>query len=82
VSSDKTDSKVSSDAQLATFQARLLNELNASDDAIAILLALKGAPESAVFADFIAQMEPRMVEVAAELVKKWGIRGPVEELEP
>jgi hypothetical protein len=81
MSGDQKESRTGRDPALAAFQTRLLNELDASDDAYAILQALQAAPESAEFAEFIGQMEPRMVEVAAELVKKWGIRGPVVEVD-
>ena len=68
------DSNPIDDPQLAEFQAELLELLarsNAPADAMDALKAMKTTQE---LADYVAGFEPRMVEVAAVLVKKWGVR--------
>lgn len=59
---------------LAEFQAVMLELL---DDNLApqeIVARLQADPRLADYHDYIATFEPRMVEVAAELIKKWGRR--------
>jgi len=62
------------DDELAAVQARLLELLDAHDDPAEVLAALRADPSLAAFADWFDGWDPRMVEVAAELVKKWGRR--------
>ncbi len=58
------------DDELACFQAALLDALASPDPA----RSLASLAETAAFADYVAAMEPRMVEVAAALMQKWGKR--------
>ena len=60
--------------QLAAFQSMMLEALHEHDDAAEILATLKADPASEPFLDYLDELEPRMVEVAAELLKKWGRR--------
>jgi hypothetical protein len=64
----------SDDTELAEFQACLLNALHGHETAAAILAALAEDKASLPFRDYVAGFEPEMLEVAAILVKKWGVR--------
>ncbi|MBD1909778.1 MULTISPECIES: hypothetical protein [unclassified Leptolyngbya] len=59
---------------LAHFQSTLLEILAASTDADGLLLQLQQEEFSQQWTDYIATFELPMVEVAAELVRKWGKR--------
>lgn len=67
-------SEISEQDKLATFQAALLELLAQSLPPDEMLQRLKSDPAFAAHQDYIATFEPRMVEVAAILVKKWGRR--------
>ena len=60
------------DVQLAHFQSRLLHWLSQPGSAEDILRRLRADESLAPYQSYIASFEPRMVEVAAILVKKWG----------
>ena len=57
---------------LALFQSRLLQLLWEEDDPEAVRRALLGDSALAEFHGYIKSMDTRMIEVAAELVRKWG----------
>ena len=59
---------------LADFQAALLELLDGPLTADEILARLRTDEVFAPYRDYIDTFEPRMVEVAAELTKKWGRR--------
>jgi hypothetical protein len=70
------------DPQLARFQALLLDLLSQGHSPEEIVGRLRAQPELDPFAYYIASFEPRMIDVATELTKKWGRReggmpGPV-----
>lgn len=67
---------MSSNDTLAAFQALLLDTLSLHIKADDILQALYAHEDSLPFRAWIAQMEPRMLEVGAELIKKWGKQTP------
>ncbi len=60
--------------ELATFQSILLERLSSQDDPELIKATLLREPLSPSLADYVQSFEPEMVEIAAELVKKWGKR--------
>ncbi len=60
--------------ELATFQSILLERLSSQDDPELIKATLLREPLSSSLADYVQSFEPEMVEIAAELVKKWGKR--------
>jgi hypothetical protein len=62
------------DDELAAFQAMLLDLLASCGDPAMLLAQLANCDESQPFADYVRQMEPRMLEVAALLMQKWGKR--------
>lgn len=62
------------DDSLAAFQAALLELLDEQLSTDEILRRLKTDAAFRPFQAYIASFEPRMVEVAAELVKKWSVR--------
>lgn len=59
---------------LANFQSTLLEILANPADSTTLLTQLEQAECSPQWADYIATFELPMVEVAAELVQKWGKR--------
>lgn len=60
------------DDALAAFQAALL-ELLAQDLPVEeVMRRLRHDPAFERFRDYVDSFEPRMIEVAAGLVKKWG----------
>jgi hypothetical protein len=65
---------VADDPKLARFQATLLDLLSRGLPPAEIVDHLRGDPELAPYAHYVATFEPRMVEVAVELVAKWGRR--------
>ena len=62
------------DLELAAFQACFLNALHRHETASAIIAALADDDAAIPFSDYIAGFEPEMLEVAALLVKKWGVK--------
>ncbi|MCC6672285.1 MAG: hypothetical protein IT458_14580 [Planctomycetes bacterium] len=62
------------DPVLAAFQDALLEALAAPGDAAAARELLFRDPRSAVFREYVRAMEPRMLEVAQELVRRYGRR--------
>lgn len=61
-----------SSEELAEFQDALLVLLGQALPAELIRAKLREDPAFAAFRDYAAALEPRMLEVAVELVKKWG----------
>lgn len=57
---------------LALFQDRLLQLLWENGNPAEIRAALLDDAELAAFHDYVRGMDDRMIEVAAELVHKWG----------
>jgi len=62
------------DEHLARFQAALLDLLAQGYPPELIIAQLRSDPQLAAYADYVATFEPRMIEVAIELVAKWGRR--------
>lgn len=60
--------------QLATFQSTLLERLSSQDEPELILVTLQQQSLSPSLLDYVQTFSPEMVEIAAELVKKWGKR--------
>lgn len=58
---------------LAHFQSRLLEELWQGRGAEETRAALLGDVTLAPFHAYIGAMEPAMLEVAVDLVRKWGV---------
>jgi hypothetical protein len=65
---------MSKDEELARFQADLLDLLDKAQPGDDIRCELRRLPSAAPFADYVAQIEPKMLAVGALLVKKWGAR--------
>ncbi len=63
-----------SDKELADFQACLLDALHRHESAADILTDLTASEVTLPFRDYISGFEPEMLEVAAQLVKKWGVK--------
>lgn len=59
---------------LARFQSALLDLLHESLTVEKIRQRLRSDPEFAAYREYVDAMEPRMLAVAAELTKKWGVR--------
>lgn len=60
--------------ELASFQSRLLETLSSQDEPNVIKATLQQEPLSPALQDYVQTFSPEMVEIAAELVKKWGKR--------
>jgi hypothetical protein len=60
--------------ELASFQSLLLETLSSQDEPDIIKATLLQEPLSPVLQDYVHSFSPEMVEIAAELVKKWGKR--------
>jgi hypothetical protein len=60
--------------ELASFQSILLETLSSQDEPDVIKATLLQEPLSPVLQDYVHNFSPEMVEIAAELVKKWGKR--------
>jgi hypothetical protein len=60
--------------ELATFQSTLLETLSSQDDPDVIKATLQQESLSPTLQDYVQTFEPEMLEIAAELVKKWGKR--------
>jgi hypothetical protein len=71
---DNVDNKAPQDADLARFQAALLELLSQPLGADEMARRLREDEAFAPFQDYVAGFEPRMIEVAAALTKKWGRR--------
>ena len=65
------------ECELAVFQETLLERLFTNNDAETILRLLQESCPSGPTMDYIVTLDPRMVEVAAELIKHWGKRSPL-----
>jgi hypothetical protein len=68
------------DERLSAFQAALLELLSQPLSPDELIARLRTDAAFAPFADYIETFEPRMVEVAAALVKKWGRLAPTDEI--
>ena len=66
------------DRRLDEFQAALLELLDQPLAVDEILARLRTDEAFAPYREYVETFEPRMVEVAAELVKKWGRRSATE----
>jgi len=62
------------EATLAHFQAKLLDLLDHGEAPDEIIRQLRSDPQLAEYASYIATFEPRMIEVAVQLIAKWGRR--------
>jgi hypothetical protein len=62
--------------ELAVFQDALLELLTQDLPTEVIREKLRDDPAFAAFRDYATSLEPRMLEVAVELMKKWGRRVP------
>ncbi|MBA4064165.1 MAG: hypothetical protein C0501_10715 [Isosphaera sp.] len=62
------------DDDLAAFQAALLDLLDRNLPAEELRRRLRDDPAFAAFRGYVETFEPRMLAVAADLVKKWGRR--------
>ena len=56
------------------YQTALLELLVSEGDVDTIVEHLRSDPAFAPFAEYVATFEPRMIEVAAALVKRWANR--------
>lgn len=65
---------MSDDERLARFQAALLEILAEPLGARELAVRLAAHPDCRPYAEYLATFEPRMLEVASALVKKWGRR--------
>lgn len=65
--------------QLSNFQAVLLDTLSESRTPEDCLAALLASPSSAPYRDYVAGFQPPMLEVASELINKWGRSSPTVE---
>ena len=63
---------------LERFQRTFLALLASSPSAEEATAALRAHPDAAPYADWLADLEPRMVEVAWRLVRRWGRRDDEE----
>lgn len=59
-------------AELESFQAILLDALATGESAEAVRARLLAMPALAAYHAYIASFDPRMIDVARELVNKWG----------
>ncbi len=60
--------------EIATFQASLLEILSSQTDPAQILTTLQESSKSNAMSEYIATFDPKMVQLAADLVKQWGRR--------
>jgi hypothetical protein len=65
---------MNTEEELANFQAALLELLDTQQDLDVMRSQLQQNPAFAPFKAYIDTFDERMLEVAAELVKKWGRR--------
>ena len=64
--------KFMQERDLAMFQDKLLKTLWTQDDPETIMNRLEVASPSEPMKDYVREMDQQMVELAAELVKRWG----------
>ncbi len=62
------------DLELAAFQTLLLDHLERGTSPEALVAHLSEHPDAIAFADYIATFDPRCVEVASRIVRKWAVR--------
>jgi len=67
---------VERDEQLATYQAELLKLLSQPSSLDTVCASLASADGFQTYREYVSTFEPRMVEVAVALVKRWGVRKP------
>lgn len=60
------------ESELAAFQDQLLEALLTCQDVDPVLALHQDASVPKAMVEYIETFDPKMVEVAAELVKKWG----------
>ena len=59
--------------RLARFQATMLDLLAKHSSLSELQHALQDHPDLAEFQDYVQSFDPRMMMIAAELTKKWGV---------
>ena len=62
--------------QLGKFQAELLDLLSKQSSLDEIRSRLSSDEAFQEYQEYVSTFEPRMLEVAVALVKKWGVRKP------
>jgi hypothetical protein len=62
------------ETDIATFQASLLEILSAQSSPPQILMTLQELSTPDAMAEYITTFDPRMIQLAADLVKQWGKR--------
>lgn len=62
------------ETDIATFQASLLEILSAQSSPPQILMTLQELSTPNAMAEYITTFDPRMIQLAADLVKQWGKR--------
>jgi hypothetical protein len=62
------------DDELAAFQALLLDRLERGVPPDQLKAELLAHPAAAPFRDYVESFEPRCLEVASHIVKKWAVR--------
>jgi hypothetical protein len=62
------------ETELATFQASLLEILSVESEPAEVLKMLQALPMDSGMAQYIATFDPKMIQVAADLIKQWGRR--------
>jgi hypothetical protein len=60
--------------EIATFQASLLEILSTQSSPLQILMTLQELSTPNAMAEYIATFDPRMIQLAADLVQQWGRR--------
>lgn len=65
-------------ARLAAFQATMLTTLHAGHDPDAMRASLLRSATDPALAEYVCGFDDRMLIVAAELVRKWGVRPDAE----
>ena len=68
--------------QLASYQRALLAILSSGASTEEIQERLRSEPEFRPFQKYVESFEPRMIEVAVELIGKWGCRDAEEGVLP
>jgi hypothetical protein len=62
------------ETEIATFQESLLEILSSQAHPAQILITLEASSGPDVMSEYIATFDPRMIQLAADLVKQWGRR--------
>ena len=62
------------DLELAAFQALLLDHLERGTPAHELQAQLRDHPAAAPFRAYVETLEPRCLEIASRIVKKWAVR--------